>query len=61
MGQTQTRKSMYLAIYHSRSSTKRVLLKAHDIKTGGHLGINKTCEKLKDHFYWPPNVQIRNN
>jgi hypothetical protein len=44
---------MYLAIYHSRSSTKRVLLKAHDIKTSGHLGFNKTCEKIKDRFNWP--------
>ena len=21
--------------------------------TGGHLGINKTCEKVTSHFYWP--------
>ena len=21
--------------------------------TGGHLGINKTCEKITSHFYWP--------
>ena len=26
---------------------------AHDIKTSGHLGINKTCDKIKDRFYWP--------
>jgi hypothetical protein len=32
---------------------KEILLKAHDIKTSGHLGINKTCEKIIDRYYWP--------
>jgi hypothetical protein len=24
-----------------------------DIKTSGHRGISKTCEKIKDRYYWP--------
>jgi hypothetical protein len=40
----------YIIPNHQR---KEILLKAHDIKTSGHLGINKTCEKIKDRYYWP--------
>jgi hypothetical protein len=25
----------------------------HDVPTVGHLGIDKTLEKIKQHFYWP--------
>jgi hypothetical protein len=24
-----------------------------DVPTAGHLGIDKTLEKIKQHFYWP--------
>jgi hypothetical protein len=40
----------YIIPDHQR---KGILLKAHDIKTSGHLGINKTSEKIKDRYYWP--------
>lgn len=33
---------------------RSVLLKlAHDGRSAGHLGIEKTCDGLKQNFYWP--------
>ena len=32
---------------------KEILSLAHDGPLGGHLGINKTYQKILDHFYWP--------
>ena len=26
---------------------------AHETPLSGHLGVNKTCKKILDHFYWP--------
>ena len=40
----------YIVPKHQRFE---ILENAHDIKTSGHLGINKTCDKIKDRFYWP--------
>ena len=35
-------------------SLKEEILKFyHDVPTAGHLGIDKTLEKIKQHFYWP--------
>ena len=30
-----------------------ILNLAHDTPMSGHLGINKTCHKILNHFYWP--------
>ena len=30
-----------------------ILRLAHEIPVGGHLGINKTCDKIMRHFFWP--------
>jgi len=30
-----------------------VLVNAHDDLAGGHLGVYKTYEKLRDRYYWP--------
>ena len=30
-----------------------VLINAHDVPTGGHLGVNKTYAKLQDRYFWP--------
>ena len=30
-----------------------VLINAHDLPTGGHLGENKTYAKLRDRYFWP--------
>ncbi|XP_069996593.1 uncharacterized protein [Penaeus vannamei] len=31
----------------------QILSLAHDSPLSGHMGINKTCRKIMNHFYWP--------
>ena len=31
----------------------KMLREYHDAPLGGHLGIHKTCERLRRHWYWP--------
>ena len=26
---------------------------AHETPLSGHMGVNKTCQKILNHFYWP--------
>ena len=40
---------------HPQKSSKG-LIKAHGGALTGHVGINKTLEILKEHFYWPKMV-----
>jgi hypothetical protein len=35
-----------------RTSIKEVLTLIHDNPAGGHLGISKTTEKVRERFYW---------
>ena len=35
------------------NSRKDILHELHTMETAGHLGINKTLERVKDRFYWP--------
>ena len=35
-------------VYH-----REVLRLAHETPLAGHLGVNKTCRKILNHFYWP--------
>ena len=37
----------------SKSYRDQILSVAHDSPMSGHLGINKTCNKILTHFYWP--------
>jgi len=32
---------------------RKVLEKAHDALTAGHLGIAKTIARMAEHYYWP--------
>ncbi|MCG8033694.1 MAG: DDE-type integrase/transposase/recombinase, partial [Candidatus Thiodiazotropha taylori] len=36
-----------------RNTRRLVLNHCHDIKTAGHLGMNKTVSKVRQKFYWP--------
>ena len=35
-----------------RSKVQSVLKEMHDGKSGGHLGVNKTLDKIRKRFYW---------
>jgi hypothetical protein len=37
----------------SQSKEQNILHYFHDIPSAGHLGVDKTLEKLKTRFYWP--------
>ena len=45
------------AVYHQivvpKSYRHEILSIAHESPVSGHLGINKTCHKIINHFYWP--------
>ena len=45
--------SVVYQIVLPKSYRSEVLNLAHEVPMGGHLGINKTCEKVMKHFYWP--------
>ena len=32
---------------------QEIMRLAHEIPMGGHLGINKTCDRIMRHFFWP--------
>lgn len=36
-----------------KSYTQDILSMAHKTPLSGHMGINKTCQKILNHFYWP--------
>lgn len=36
-----------------RGSRYSMLRTAYEIPLAGHLGINKICERIIKHFYWP--------
>ena len=36
-----------------KSYQSEILSLAHDTPLSGHLGINKTLQKVTTHFYWP--------
>ncbi|XP_069986300.1 uncharacterized protein [Penaeus vannamei] len=36
-----------------RSYRRQILSLAHDSPMAGHLGINKTCNRIQKYFYWP--------
>ncbi len=52
-----------LVYHHSQGATQlyvpagelreKVLCEAHDVRTSGHLGRDKTLERLKRQYYWP--------
>jgi His(2)-Cys(2) zinc finger. len=45
--------SVVYQIVLPKSYRSEVLKLAHEVPMGGHLGINKTCDKIMRHFYWP--------
>ena len=36
-----------------KSYRQEILSMAHETPLAGHMGINKTCQKILNHFYWP--------
>ena len=45
-----------LKVYHQiivpLSERREILKECHDSKTSGHLGVNKTLQRVRDRFYW---------
>jgi hypothetical protein len=39
-----------IATLHNR--VKEILVEIHRGTTGGHLGANKTVDKVRQHYYW---------
>ena len=36
-----------------KSYRQEILSMAHETPLAGHMGVNKTCQKILNHFYWP--------
>ena len=36
-----------------QTSRGTIMMLAHSTPMAGHLGVNKTCNRILSHFYWP--------
>jgi hypothetical protein len=50
---TQTGDDKHLQMIIPKSKKEVVMMHHHDIPTAGHLGAEKTTEKIKQSYYWP--------
>lgn len=53
IGEAETHSQMVFQYIVPEHQRKSILEKAHDIALSGHLGVEKTLERLRDKFYWP--------
>jgi len=50
--ETPNLKNTIIQLIVPKTRIKQILEEAHDSRSGGHFGINKTLEKIRKRFYW---------